>query len=145
MALRDHGKSRTPVYKAWVQAHQRCNNPKNPNFPRYGGRGIYVCDRWTTFKPFLEDMGERPAANLSIDRIDNDGPYSPENCRWATKSQQMKNRSRFKKFNKLDPIKVRLIRLLAQTGMERKKICERYDVQKSIVGKIINFKIHTNI
>ena len=70
---------------------QRCNNPSNRYYSYYGGRGIRVCDRWLSFDNFLADMGE-PQKWMSLDRKDNDGPYSPENCQWATKKQQVRNR-----------------------------------------------------
>lgn len=69
----------------------RCANPNKSSYPEYGGRGIAVCERWSDFRNFLADMGEKPA-NLSLDRIDVNGNYEPGNCRWATHSEQVRNR-----------------------------------------------------
>lgn len=79
-----------PIYKIWVNMRQRCNNPKNPKYKDYGGRGIKVCERWDSFALFLKDMGERPVGH-SIDRIDVNGNYEPDNCRWATAKLQRAN------------------------------------------------------
>lgn len=84
--------ARTPEYGVWCGMRNRCRNPKNKDFPRYGGRGIKVCERWESFKNFLADMGQVPAPGLTIDRINNDGNYEPGNCRWATRLQQVLNR-----------------------------------------------------
>lgn len=86
-----HGMSGTPEYKAWAAMLQRCNNPKEPAYENYGARGISVCDAWKTFDRFYKDMGSRPSDRHSLDRIDNDGHYTPDNCRWATKSIQQRN------------------------------------------------------
>lgn len=91
---KNHGYFGTPTYRAWNDMKKRCLNPTNKVYPRYGGRGITICERWLTFVNFLADMGERPDG-LSLDRIDNNGNYEPGNCRWATWSQQMLNRGNF--------------------------------------------------
>ena len=89
-----HGQTGTKLYYVWMCMLQRCFNPKNKKYPRYGGRGITVCDRWkNSFENFLEDMGERPSTDHSIEREDNDGNYCPENCVWATLKEQSRNKS----------------------------------------------------
>lgn len=86
-----HGMHKSKTYCSWQSMLSRCTNKNSSDFPRYGGRGIAVCRRWLhSFQNFFDDMGERPK-NMTIDRINNDGDYTPSNCRWADNFTQMKN------------------------------------------------------
>ena len=88
-----HGYSKTPEYDAYRHMLNRCYNPANINYKYYGGRGIQVCDRWKeNIKNFMEDMGKKPSSEYSLDRINVDENYSPENCRWANKFTQARNK-----------------------------------------------------
>jgi hypothetical protein len=87
-----HGRHGTPTYRSWRSMKTRCTNPNHEGYTYYGGRGIRVCDRWAeSFETFLADMGDRPEGT-SLDRIDPDGDYEPGNVRWATASEQRRNR-----------------------------------------------------
>jgi hypothetical protein len=107
-SLAKHGHTarglKSPEYFSWCAMIQRCTNPKNNRYAIYGGRGISVCSRWTEekgFDHFLSDMGPRPKG-MTLDREETNGNYEPDNCRWATRSTQMKNRRPFSRNRKPD-------------------------------------------
>jgi len=98
---KSHGLHDLPEYKIWKGINSRCEIPSASGYKNYGGRGISVCERWRhDFACFLADVGRRPAPNLSLDRINNNGNYEPSNCRWATRTQQNQNRRNTKWANR---------------------------------------------
>lgn len=109
-----HGMHGTHVYDVWKSMRQRCYNPRNKSYENYGGRGIRVCKRWELFEKFLADMG--PPRGLTLDRRNNDGNYTPKNCRWATRMEQSRNKRPYPKHS----APRRLIRFQGRT----KGLCE---------------------
>ncbi len=93
---RTHGLTGTPEYRVWQGMLRRCETPTNKNYPDYGGRGIQVCERWHSFEPFLEDMGPRATAGMTIERENNAGNYEPANCFWMPRALQNCNQRRRK-------------------------------------------------
>lgn len=89
-----HGMAGSLLYLTWRQMHTRCYNPNSQDYKNYGGRGIKVEERWHKFENFLADMGEKPSSELTLDRIDNNLDYGPNNCRWATRLEQQRNKGR---------------------------------------------------
>lgn len=131
-----HGYHKTKTYKVWSSMRERCLNKKHKNYNDYGGRGIYICPRWLDkekgFLHFLSDMGDKPDG-YQIDRIDNDGGYSPENCRWVTSKENNRNR-RSNKLITYNGISKCVAEWADFLGIDRKTLQMRlnaWDVKKS--------------
>jgi len=118
-----HGASHTPEHQAWGSMLQRCQNPAHKEFHHYGGRGIAVDERWQVFENFYEDMGARPEGT-SLDRIDNERGYSPDNCRWATPYEQQQNRRNNVRYTVNGRTKV-LAEWLRETGLPSSTVQNR--------------------
>jgi hypothetical protein len=118
-----HGKSSSPEYWTWWAMLQRCKNPNHPAYLNYGGRGISVCERWEKFPAFFEDMGHRPHGG-TLERVDNNAGYSPENCRWATRKEQQRNLRR-NRWLTYQGRSVLVSDLAEQFGMKRATLYQR--------------------
>lgn len=140
-AARTHGKSwKIPEYNIWVCIRTRCNNPRVAAYERYGGRGIKVCERWNRFENFLADMGSRPSPAHSIERKDNDGDYTPDNCVWATDMVQASNK-RNNRWIEKDGIKLTVAqwerRLGFRKGIIQCRIFNGWSNERALTPKLL--------
>lgn len=130
MRVSDH-----PEYSVWQGMKRRCDNPNFKQFHQYGGRGIKVCDRWKhDFAAFLHDMGDRPSDLHTLDRIDPDGNYTPENCRWATRKEQARN-IRKNRYIEHNGKRILAIEVAEQTGLKADTIVNRFLAGHDIFAK----------
>lgn len=127
---------RSPTYLTWMSMHYRCERPQNASFSRYGAIGIGVCDRWSSFDAFLEDMGVRPEG-MTLDRIDRTRGYEPGNCRWATVYEQARNHGS----SKLTAQLVQEIHGRCEHGETQRSIARRLGISQSTVSEIRNGKL----
>lgn len=141
----NHGLSKTPLYAVWVNMKRRCKNPNRKDYKYYGGRGIKVCKKWDeSFLSFKEDMETTYKSGLELDRIDTNGDYTPDNCRWATRRQQVSSRrptgSLFDtKYITKDGITKTVSEWAEEVGIRSKALSDRMNklgwcVEKSISG-----------
>lgn len=129
---RTHGGTATNTYGIWTAMRNRCLNPNNHHYADYGGRGITVCERWSLFENFLADVGERPAGR-TLGRIDNNGPYCPDNCRWETWEQQNRNTRN----TKLTDDAIPNIKAMQRGGSSQAQIAQRLGVHPSTISRVL--------
>jgi hypothetical protein len=126
---------------------QRCTNPNQPHYPRYGGRGIHVCERWQDFANFIADMGEPPDPAYTLERLDNDGDYEPGNVVWATRTEQRKSQRNGVKgsqhgMSKLTEADIRLIRKSTLKGVQ---LARAFNVVPSVISAIKRRRTWTHV
>lgn len=137
-------RAKTPVtltYQSWLAMHKRCEDPSHDAFAYYGGRGISVCARWASFAAFVADMGLRVSNDLQIDRLDNDCGYARENCRWASRTDQIRNRRSTKLvFGNVQEIIGRF-----EHGESKSSIARRFKVTSTYVGQLVKGDVWAEI
>jgi hypothetical protein len=130
-----HGHARSPEYKVWVAAKQRCKNQKDARYKDYGGRGISLSPDWESFENFHRDMGSRPSSLHTLDRIDNNKGYEKENCRWTTQPVQQRNRSNNRRIT-FNGVTLCITDWAARTGISlstlRKRISNGWELEKAL-------------
>jgi hypothetical protein len=121
-----HSYSRTKLYNAWISMNQRCNNPRNPNYKNYGGRGIFICEEWLDFEIFKNWSLENGYSEiLSIDRINNNSGYNPKNCRWTDRKTQ-NNNTRRTILTEVNGEILTISQIAKKYSLKHKTISERY-------------------
>lgn len=132
-----HGMTNSSEYQSWHGMKSRCYCEGHVSYSRYGGRGIKVCDEWkTSFMAFYKDMGPKPFINAQIDRIDNDGNYEPNNCRWATPLENARNKDCLK----LNIAKVKTIKKMLKEDFKHMDIAKKYNISPSTIYDIYKQK-----
>ena len=126
-----HGMTNSKEYRVWDSMVRRCHSKSHHAFKDYGARGIAVCDKWRKFDGFIEDMGLKPEG-MTLERIDNSIGYFKENCKWATMTEQSRNR----RTTKLDADKVADIKKLIENGVSQNAIANQFAVSRSNIGHI---------
>jgi len=141
-ANRTHNQSRGSItYKSWLEMRGRCTRPTSPRYARYGGRGITYCERWESFENFLADMGPRPSRDHSLDRRNNDGNYEAANCRWATDTEQGRNKGN----TKLTEGLVQEIKGRFEHGENQRSIAKRLGLWQGSVSAVIRGRIWKDV
>ena len=135
-----HGMSNTKEYRVWDSMVRRCHNKEHKAYKDYGNRGIFVCEKWLTFKGFFEDMGLQPKG-MTIERKNNSLGYFKENCKWATVTEQARNR-RSTILNEAD---VRLIKKMICNGITQTEIARNFNVTRANIGHIAQGATWRNI